>query len=114
MNDSDINNITSADLLTAQHSLIQEDFKSQVHTQLSLLSGRLRQIRERKEELDGELARVKHEIRDINVRYKEQQIQEVPSFEESSFNNSDRDLTSGGGDVSTLTLNLNRNNSTPM
>jgi len=49
--------------------------------------------------VQAELERIKLEIKELNLKHKDK-IVEAPSFEESSFNNSDKDVVSAGGNES--------------
>ena len=94
--------------MDAQHSIIQEDFKAQLRTQISLKAETLKDIEAKRFVVQAELDRIKQEIKELNLKHKDK-IVEVASFEESSFHCSDKEVASGGGgDGTNTSLQLNK------
>ena len=98
---------TAEDLMEAQHSIIQEDFKAQLKTQIGIKADTLKDINAKKVVVQAELERIKLEIKEINLKHKDK-ILEASSFEESSINYSDREVGSGAEEINNTTLYLNR------
>ena len=94
---------TAEDLMEAQHSIIQEDFKAQLKTQIGLKADSLKDINAKKVEVQAELERIKLEIKELNLKHKDK-IVEAPSYEENSSNYSERDMEPGTADINNSTL----------
>ena len=79
--------------------MIKEDFKAQLKTKLTLKADNLREINKKKEEVQAELERIKLEIKEINLKHKDQ-IQEENKHEEGSNNLNEMELNTGVNNMS--------------
>jgi hypothetical protein len=74
-------------------------------SQLGQKAESLKDMNKRKLEMQAELERIKLQIKEINLKHKDKTIVEAPSFEEGSFNNSDKDVVSPGAEAMNASLN---------